>query len=64
MADIFCSMLITSFAITADTSAPYFSASLIGPLCAALLAILAYRAATAGRSLFQGEATAGTQVSR
>jgi serine/threonine-protein kinase len=64
MADVCLSMLITSFAITADTSAPYFSASLIGPLCGALLAIFAYRAATAGRSLFQGEAAAGTHVSR
>jgi hypothetical protein len=54
-----CSMLVTSFAITADTSAPYFSASLIGPLAAAVLAVLAYRAALAGRSLFRVETPTG-----
>jgi serine/threonine-protein kinase len=48
-ADFFCSMLISSFAITADTSAPYFSASLIGPLVVVLLAVLAYRATLSGR---------------
>ena len=57
-AEFFCSMLITSFAITADTSAPYFSASLIGPLAAAALALLAYRAALAGRPLFREEGAA------
>jgi serine/threonine-protein kinase len=54
-ADAFCSTLVTSFAITADSSAPYFSASLIGPLAAALLVVFAYRAALAGRPLFQEE---------
>jgi serine/threonine-protein kinase len=54
-ADFFFGMLVTSCAITADTSAPYFSASLIGPLAAAVLAVIAYRAAVAGRPLFQGE---------
>jgi serine/threonine-protein kinase len=54
-ADFFCSLLVTGFAITADTSAPYFSTSLIGPLAAALLAVFAYRAALAGRALFQEE---------
>ena len=49
-ADFFCSMLVTSFAITADTSAPYFSVSLIGPLVVVLLAVFAYRAAVATRS--------------
>ena len=55
MADLFFSLLITSFGITADTTAPYFSASLVGPLVAALLAVVAYRAATAGRTLFAEE---------
>jgi hypothetical protein len=54
-AEFFCSILVTSFAITADTSAPYFSTSLIGSLAAVALALLAYRAALAGRSLFQEE---------
>jgi serine/threonine-protein kinase len=55
MADLLCSLLITSFAITADTSAPYFSAMLVGPLAAALVAVIAYRSATAGRTLFAEE---------
>jgi len=64
IANFYFGMLLSSFAITADTSAPYFSASLIGPLAAAVLTVFAYRAAVAGRSVFQEERSVATHASR
>ena len=57
IADFYFGMLVSSFAVTAHTSAPYFTASLIGPLAAAVLAVFAYRAAVSGRPLCRDEAS-------